>query len=172
MWIWKQPPTCSRGTRCSYRMKTLLSVQNTNFSGRRKGVYESFSSRRKVKSHWHWIWQNLENPVQAYHGIIVHQHSIWSDTNGIAERAVRRIKEKNSAALFQSGVGWKMVGWFYRMLMLFAKCPRIIGSWEHTLWKAIWRTIQRPSCSVWCEGQYHLISAKDQSRLINLVRQF
>ena len=56
-------------------------------------------------------------------------------------------------------------GWFCGMLQLFAKCPRPVDSWENTLWKAICSNIQRPSDSVWCNGEYHPSSAKDKSRL-------
>ena len=44
-----------------------------------------------------------------------------SGTNGIAERAVRRVKEGRSAVLSQSGLGERMVGGFYGMLLLSAK---------------------------------------------------
>ena len=46
-----------------------------------------------------WI---LATPVKNYPGIIVHQHR--SETNGIAERAVRGVKEGTSAVLLQSGL--------------------------------------------------------------------
>ena len=44
-----------------------------------------------------------------------------SETNGIAERAVRRIKEGTPAALSQSGLDEKMVGGFHGMLLLYAR---------------------------------------------------
>ena len=49
-----------------------------------------------------------------------------SETNGIAERAVRRVKEGTSAVLLQSGLNEKLVGSFYGMLHLFAKRHRFI----------------------------------------------
>ena len=75
---------------------------------RRRGVYESFSSCRKSQKSWiltiHW---NLANLVKIYHGIIVPHRS---ETNGIADRAVRRVKEGTSAVLLQSGLYEKVVG--------------------------------------------------------------
>ena len=47
-----------------------------------------------------------------------------SETNGIAERAVRRVKEGTSAVLLQSGLNEKLVGRFYGMLYLSAKRHR------------------------------------------------
>ena len=44
-----------------------------------------------------------------------------SQTNGIAERAVRRVKEGTSAVLLQSGLDEKLVGRFHGMLHLSAK---------------------------------------------------
>ena len=40
-------------------------------------------------------------------------------------------------------IGRKMVGWFYGMLFLSAKCPRPPGRWENSLWKTIRRIIQK-----------------------------
>ena len=44
-----------------------------------------------------------------------------SETDGIAERAVRRVKEETSAVLLQSGLNKKMVGGFHGMSLLSAK---------------------------------------------------
>ena len=49
-----------------------------------------------------------------------------SETNGIAERAVRRVKEGTSAVLLQSGLNEKLVGRFYGMLHLSAKYSRFL----------------------------------------------
>ena len=47
-----------------------------------------------------------------------------SETNGIAERAFRRVKEETSAVLLHSRLDDKMVVGFYGMLLLSAKGPR------------------------------------------------
>ena len=47
-----------------------------------------------------------------------------SETNGIAETVVRRVKEGTSAVLLHSGISGKLVGRFYGMLYLSAKHSR------------------------------------------------
>ena len=63
-----------------------------------------------------------------------------SETNGIAERAVHRVKEGTSAVLLQIRSEWKLVGRIYRMLHLSAKRHRSIIWWEDALWKTFWAT--------------------------------
>ena len=64
-----------------------------------------------------------------------------SETNGIAERAVRRVKEGTSAVLSQSGLNESWWGRFYGMLHLSGKRHRSIVWWEDALWKTFWATI-------------------------------
>ena len=64
-----------------------------------------------------------------------------SKTNGIAERAVRRVKEGTSAVLLQSGL---VVRWWCDSLecnCYLRKRPRPHGRWKNSVWKTIWRTI-------------------------------
>ena len=57
------------------------------------------------------------------------------ETNGIAERAVRRVKEGTSAVFVAIRSEWKLVGRFYGMFHLSAKRHRSILWWEDALWK-------------------------------------
>ena len=70
------------------------------------------------------------------------------ETNEIAERAVRRVKEGTSAVLLQ----WKLVGRFHGMLYLSAKHSRPLVWWENSIRDAFWETIQRTNHSVWFTG--------------------
>ena len=74
--------------------------------------------------------------MKNYVGIIVHQRLTVSkqrpETNGIAERAVRRMKEGTSAVLFQSGLDEKVVGGFHGMFLFSAICSRPPIRWENT----------------------------------------
>ena len=67
-----------------------------------------------------------------------------SAADGIAERAVRRVKDQTSRVLLQSGLDQK---WWADMLLPSAKCPRPPGRRENSVRKAIWRTIQSANTS-------------------------
>ena len=93
-------------------MDSNFSVQNKNFSGdgkEFKKVSRAVSAQSR-KSLIMTILENLANHVKTHHEIIVREHAHRSETNGIAERAVRRVKEGTSAVLLQSGLDEIMVG--------------------------------------------------------------
>ena len=53
-----------------------------------------------------------------------------SETNGIAEKSGTENKRRDDCSIVAINFGWKMVGCFYGMLSLSAKCPRPPGIWE------------------------------------------
>ena len=61
-------------------------------------------------------------------------------------------KRRNVCCTVAIRLGWKMVGWFYGLLMLSAKYPIHPGRRANSLWKAIWRTIQKATNSIWISG--------------------
>ena len=61
----------------------------------------SWSQIGSVKSFTLTIPWNLAKPVKIFPGIIARRHPHRSETNVIAERAVRRVKEGTSAVLLQ-----------------------------------------------------------------------
>ena len=68
-----------------------------------KGAYKSSWSRiGSLKSFTRTIPWNLTKLVKIFPGIIVRRHR--TETKGIAERAVRRVKEGTSPVLLQSGL--------------------------------------------------------------------
>ena len=93
---------------------------------RRKGVYESFWSRGKSLKFILPIPWNLANLVKTCYGIFVRQPR-RSETNGVAERAVCRIKEGTSAVLLQSVLD---ENWWAGSMECFFFCEMSKTSWQ------------------------------------------
>ena len=118
---------------------------------RRKGPYESFSSRRKSRKsiiltiHW-----NLANPLKTCHGIIVLPHSI----------------DPTRMVLLKSGAPNERrdVGWFCGMLLFCARCPRPLADGKTPYERRPGEPFEGPVIPCGAMVEYHPISAKDQSR--------
>ena len=131
----------------SYPCKTKTSLR------RRKGVYESFSSRRKSrKSSMQTILWNLANPVKNYHEIIVRQRPFDPRQNGITERAIRRIKEGTSAVLLQSGFDEKWWADSMECHCCLRNVQDLLADGKHSM-KGDLENHVRTSESVWLRGR-------------------
>ena len=77
-----------------------------------------------------------------------------SETNGIVERAVRRVKEgtRHLCSIVAIRSGWKIVGRFHGMLHLPAKRSRSLVWWENSIWETFWETMERTDHSDWFTG--------------------
>ena len=134
----------SRGAGFSYSMDPGVPVQKQNFTRKPKGACKSSCCPRGNQKSIY-----TDNSLEfgkacedlSWHHCTSTPHR--SETNGIAERAVRRVKEGTSAVLLQSGLHEKLVGRFYGMLYLSAKRHRFIVWWEDALWKTFWEAIWR-----------------------------
>ena len=82
-------------------MDPVVSVQNNNFSGNPEKLAKVPGA---IKEALTILW-NLAKLVKISPGIIVGRHHTDRKTNGIAERAVHRVKEGTSAVLLQSSLG-------------------------------------------------------------------
>ena len=105
----------------------------TKTSRRRKRVYESSSSRQKSRKSFtltvHW---NLAKSCEDLSWKLRTSTPHRSETNGIAERAVRRIKEGTSVVLLQSGLDEKWWADSMECCCYLRKCPRRPGRWENS----------------------------------------
>ena len=83
-------------------MDSILSVQNENFTGSRKELAKVLGASQETKIRLHWqfpgIWQSWWRPIVES----LHVNASPFKNKGIAERAVRRIKE--GTILLQSGL--------------------------------------------------------------------
>ena len=72
-----------------------------------------------------------------------------SETNGIAERAVRRVKEGTCAVLLQSGLDEKWWADSVEYFTYLRKHSRSFFWWEDALWETFWATFERTNHFVW-----------------------
>ena len=88
-----------------------------------------------------------------------------SETQGIAERAVRRIKEGTSGVFVAIRSGWKLVGRFHGMLLLSAKRSRSLVWWQDPYERRFGKPFNGPIIPFGSLLEYYPISAIDQSRV-------
>ena len=124
----------------------------------------SWSQTGSLKSFTLTIPWNLAKPVKIFLGIIVRRHHT-SETNGIAERAVRRVKEGTSAVLLQSGLDEK---WWADSMECYANLRNIqdlLSDMEKLHTKGVLEPFKGPIIPFCSLVEYCPISAKDQSRI-------
>ena len=98
-WISEQSPVRCRGASSRNSME---SVSKQKLHRRHKNLRkftETVAQAQKLLIRTIY----LASIVKNYHGIIEQLHFISAETSGIAERAVRPIKEETSTVLLQSG---------------------------------------------------------------------
>ena len=85
-----------------------------------------------------------------------------SETNGIAERAVRRVKERTSAVLLQSGLDAK---WWADSMECSRNIQDLLSDFKTPYEMRFGERFQGPIIPFGAMVQYHPISAKDLHRL-------
>ena len=93
-----------------------------------------------------------------------------SETNGIAERAVR-VKEGTSAVLRKFRTGWKVVVRFHGMPLPSAKCPRPPSRRENSVWTNLVNHWKGPIIPFGAMVEYHPTSTRDLSRIHQLCKK-
>ena len=163
MRISKQSPICSRGERFSHSIDLSISVQcNTKTAQETQRSLQKFlEPDRNPKVIYTDNSLELGKACEELSRNHCTSTPHRSETNGIAERAVRRAKEGTSAVLLQSGLNESWWAAFYGMLYLSAKRSWSLVWWEDTIWETIWATIPTTYHSVcfigwvssyYCEG--------------------
>ena len=165
----KQSPMCSRGAGFGHPMDPVVSVQNKNFSGN-PACKNSWSQRGSSKSSTLTILEfgkDCEDLSWNHCTSTPHR----SETNGIAERAVRRVIGRHLCGIVTIRSEWKLVGRFYQMLHLSATRHRSVIWWEGALWKMFGQPFEGPIISFGSLVEYHPFTAKDQSRIHQFGKQ-
>ena len=88
-----------------------------------------------------------------------------SETNGIAERAARRVKEGTSAVLQQSGMDEKWWSDSMECYCYLRNAQDLLADGETPCERRFGEPFKRPIISFGPMVEYHPISARDQSRL-------
>ena len=117
-------------------MDTILPLQTKNFSGNPEKLAKVPGAEEGTKKSFTLtIPWSLASLVKNYPGIIVRQHRPDRKRMGL-QRAVRRIREGNTCGTVAIWFWWKMVDWFFgMMLFLPAKHTRPPGRREKHLMK-------------------------------------
>ena len=145
--------------------------EKQKFAGNTEGACKSSWSRHRsqklLKRTIHWNLAKSREELSWNHRTSTPYRS---ETNGIAERAVRRVKEGTSAVLLQSGLNEKL--WSDSM-----ECCCYLRNVQDLLADGktlcmIWGIIQRTNCSIRCTGRILPNSERKTKReFINLERK-
>ena len=92
---------CNRGAGLGHPTDSGISVQKQNFTRNPEKLAKVPGTPRGNQKPIPW---NSAKLVKISPGIIARPTPHRSETNGVAERAVRRVKEGTSAVLLQSGL--------------------------------------------------------------------
>ena len=136
------------GTLSWYKILLLSGFNFTrvkqNLHMRRKKAYHNSWNRRKQRTLYKQTTRwNLGKRVKVLSWNHRTSAPHRSETNGIAERAVRRAKEGTSAVLLQSGLDERWWSDSMECYCYLRNIQDILGDGKNTLWKTIWRIIQR-----------------------------
>ena len=125
----------------------VQAVKNSNFSEDGKEFEKVSRAVGKTESHLHWqftgIWQTLWRSIMESSNF--NTSSIRDEWHCWKSRT--QSERRNICCIVAIRLGWKMVGWFYGMLLLSATCPRPPGRCENSLWKTIRRNIEKSNNS-------------------------
>ena len=88
-----------------------------------------------------------------------------SETNGIAERAVRRVKEGTSAVLLQSGLNENWWADFMECYTYLRNVTDLLSDGKTPYERCFGQPFKGPSIPFGSLVEYHPITAKDQSRI-------
>ena len=145
-WITKQSQVHCRGIRSSHSMHSILSVQNKDFTWDGEEFVKIHGVVTQTKSWTHrqldGVWESMSPHFNT--SSIRYKWHRWKSRSTSKGRYVSSI-----AAI---RIGWNVVVWLYGILLQSATRSRPPGREENSVWKTIWRSIQRANNSFWSNG--------------------
>ena len=146
-------------------MDPVVSVQNKNFSGITKELAKVFGADEETKSHYTDNSLEFGKACEDLYWNHCTSTPHRSETGGIGERAVRRVKEGTSAVLLQSGLDEK---WWADSMECFSYLRNIQDLLSdkklHTR-EVLGQPFKGPIIPFGSLVDYHPFTAKDQSRI-------
>ena len=106
--------------------------------------------------------------MKIYHGITALQHLIDPRQNGIAERAVRRVKEGTSEVLLQSGLDERWWSDSLECYYYLRNIQDLLADGKTPYERRIGEPLQGPIIPFGAVVEYHPTSPKDQERIHQL----
>ena len=108
---------------------------------------------------------NSAKLVKIFHGIIARLHHTDQRLNGIAERAVRRVKEGTSAVLLQSGLNENWWAESMECYTYLRNVTDLLSDGKTPYERRFGQPFGGPVIPFGSLVEYHPITAKDQSRI-------
>ena len=130
----------------------------------REACKSSWSPRGIQKSFILTIPWNVAKPVKIFPGIIARTPH-RSETNGIAERAVRRVKEGTSAVLLQSGLNGSWWADSVECFSYLRNVTDLLSDGKTPYERRFGQPFRGPIIPFGSLVEYHPTTAKDQSRI-------
>ena len=171
MWIKRQSPIRSRGTRSCPSLDSNLSVRNKNFFGDGKDFTKISQAVRKAKSHLHWqiigIWKISWRCSMESSYFNTPSRRMVLPKEGYAEWKKERLLCCCNHACMKNGglILWNAA----------AICEMSKTSWQmgKPLWKVMWgEPFQDPTVPLVAMVEYYPISARASPGSTNLARKF
>ena len=162
----KQSPISSRGARPSHPMDPGVSVQKPKLHKKpREACKSSWNPIRILKSFTLTIPWNSAKLVKISPGNHCTSTPHRSETNGIAERAVRRVKEGTTAVLLQSGLN---ESWWADSMECYTYLRNVtdrLSDGKTPYERRFGQPFKGPIIPFGSLVEYHPKTAKDQSRI-------
>ena len=163
-------PIRNRGTRSCHSMDSILSVENKNLSGDGKSQRKFLELSEKPKV------VHTDNSLEFGKACedLSWNHSTStlhrSETNGIAERSVRRVKEGTSAVLLQSSLDENWWADSMECHTYLRNIQDLLSDGKTPYERRFGKPFERPIIPFGSLVEYHPITAKEQSRIRSWTR--
>ena len=173
-WLWqqgrkrqlrisKQSSICSLGAGSGHSMDPGVSVQKQNFTRNPEKLSKVPGTREETKSHLQWQFLGIACEDLSWNHCTSPPHQ--SETNGVAERAVRRVKEGTSVVLLQTGLNSSWWADSMECYTYLRNVTDLLSDGKTPYERRFGQPFKGPIIPFGSLVEYHPVTAKDQSRI-------